>query len=404
MQEYSTDYDKFVTLYERAAYLVQLKRIPEAIEILEESLEFYPHEETWSLLASCYSHLDLDEKAKMAIQNCLELDPDNVDGLNTYASLKIKEEDFQEAIDILNISLSVDPKNVETVVQLSIAHIKQNEYAIAKSLLSKAEELDPTNAQVLWLKAHLATHTLDTNLYDKQLDSLLEINPNDQDALALKVYMLVSQKKIKQAHKLALSTLSMNPSHETSKSALLHVYRNQNFLLRFFVGHGFSCYYFKWTIWNVLWGILFFKAVLVWFTILTLYNLITWIGYVSFNSILRIFPEKSLLLSKKHIAQSNYFLAALSVSIILLHFTIKSGTATLIYLSCISIFLLFAGISFLQLESKMKKKTHVVWSTIILSLILLTIPNDGFFTGAITFVGLIVLCILYVFRVIGEQD
>ena len=176
---------------------VALNELYEAIAITGRALKLRRDDlDALLLRTKIYYSLAEHETALNHVRECLRTDPDNNRCKDVYKRLKklnkfytkgtdaFEQENYEEAVRMLQQSIDVDPDHTKHVKTCSLkqveAHIKLKQYNDAHSIAEQTVALDPNDASshVLLGDALLALERFEEAV--RSVQRALELSPNDQ--------------------------------------------------------------------------------------------------------------------------------------------------------------------------------------------------------------------------------
>lgn len=179
-------------LLRKAEALVSLKKYNQAITTLEIFVEDCSKKDkikAYILTASCYMHMDDDEKAVEYFEKTLEIDPENEMILKQLSYMAYVNHDHEKCYYLIKILIKNDKADIEDYTNLIFCCIQLDMVDEALDYAEKLIELDPTNLDVF------ATLTI---LYEelddeKKLKEVCERIINLKDDGTLQIILLKAQ-------------------------------------------------------------------------------------------------------------------------------------------------------------------------------------------------------------------
>jgi len=293
----------------------------------------------------------------------LEKYPDNARFHSFYAYYFASKHDYTKALKAMDIALEIEPENASFLCLAAKLNIWINRPEEAKYQIDLARQIDPNLIDVVYMDAIYAIQMQDNHKALRFVEDGLAIEPNNADFISLRTKLLTESRSIKAAKESAFQGLSIDPTDARSKENLLEVLKNENKLLRFFVGNSFNRYQMEWTIGQIVLCVIFLKGVILWGGFALLYLIVTWYGGVLYKSVLRKHHKYKYLLSESDLMQSNFFLISnglILTSFLLYKMSILSADPYNSVLFTL-ILTLFLGISFFEINSSRGKQTFYVY-------------------------------------------
>ncbi|MFK7957793.1 MAG: tetratricopeptide repeat protein [Lysobacterales bacterium] len=145
-------------------------RTEQAMWMLERWAEIHPQSaEAHSLLGNNYLTLRELDKAKVAFERLLELEPGQRRTLLSIASILRLEGKVDEAIALINDYIADQPESAEAHMDLANTYIQAGKFEQAREAFEEAAFLDDNNARA---EIALATLLLREGAYDQALNAL----------------------------------------------------------------------------------------------------------------------------------------------------------------------------------------------------------------------------------------
>ena len=397
------DQNLSASILDRAITLEQLGRHEEAIATYRQVLGGEADAMIWNFISANYSHLERYAEAKQASEMAISLEPHDDEVLQNLAVAQYGLGELKAAEKTLDAALELNPENTSLLHILALVYLRNDQYDKATSIIDRGLQIDPQHPGLQKARIHLFAKDNNELGLHHHVNVLLSNDPTEADLIAWKALLWCNSGLFDNAEEMALQALSIDPVNEKAKYALLLCYKHKNGLLRFFVGKAFRTYVIKWSLPNIIILIICIKGVALWGGFFVLYMLITWIGGVAYNTWARTSSKLRLILSKRQVQQSNYLLISLGVIGTLLTYQLLHPDQIILRFILISTFLLFAGISYFELYSKLKKILFFCTVTVLISISLAFLHTDstGLYIAVITLIT-ILYGVLFTFKVIGE--
>ena len=155
-------------------------------------------------------HLEANDlqTAEIKFTRSLEIIPNRVSTLNNLSAIKIRQEKFAEAEELVRKAIGVD-KSAEAWANLGIVLTETNRLEEALEAYDRALEGNCLYARA-WLNK--ATTLLKLKRFDEGLlacDQALKLNPNQHEALFTKSLILKELERLDEARKIYFSSLEM---------------------------------------------------------------------------------------------------------------------------------------------------------------------------------------------------
>lgn len=133
----------FALTYNNISLAFYLKKdFDKALEYVEKAINIDSYfSEAYSTMAMIYDEKKEYDKAMLNYNKALEFDKKNLDGIYTnIATLYMKQENINEALEYLNKAMKINPYNVEANVNLGNIYIRLLDYDKALEYYEKAKK------------------------------------------------------------------------------------------------------------------------------------------------------------------------------------------------------------------------------------------------------------------------
>ncbi|NIM14634.1 MAG: tetratricopeptide repeat protein [Candidatus Aminicenantes bacterium] len=108
------------------------KKYQLAVKALEQSLEIYPNAKAYYFLGLSCAKLTKFGKAIQALKQCIEIDPEYIEGYLALATAYGAEQDWIRGIKVLNKAVVIKPDNPEVHFILGILHLGNHDLESAQ--------------------------------------------------------------------------------------------------------------------------------------------------------------------------------------------------------------------------------------------------------------------------------
>ncbi|MDD2234580.1 MAG: tetratricopeptide repeat protein [Desulfitobacteriaceae bacterium] len=179
------------------------------------------------LYAKCYLGLGLCAKAKAAIRDALEIEPEKAEYWNLMADCLLEQGDWQAAIGALDNSMKAAPKQAETIFRMGMVYAYHEKIHEALRCFHGCCQLRPRCAQYWEMKAEM--HLLLGQIQQASRGYEKAFRFAVQPELAVRLaYCYINLGKIKKGIKYYELVLKHEPDHYDALCNLAAVYQNQD--------------------------------------------------------------------------------------------------------------------------------------------------------------------------------
>lgn len=206
---------------QRVEILFQQSRYEEAKVLLHDYLAEHPGDlrAQYLLAASLLNAGDKKEGRKMTEQ-LLAQDAQSPIFLALATEVELAEEKYEAADSLAGQLLRMEPESASAHVLQARAKLGQRNYDRALTSVEMALSHDPEDVQALNLKITLSG-LLGHNTTRETIDEALQISPDDPHTIANQGYQLVREGKINEALERLQYALSLNPSNQLARFAMM---------------------------------------------------------------------------------------------------------------------------------------------------------------------------------------
>ncbi|WP_044212058.1 tetratricopeptide repeat protein [Flammeovirga sp. OC4] len=150
--------------------LFEAGKYHDAKKMFYKALEVSDNNELINLcIADCYSKLGKNKNQRQVLETVIEKNPNNVTALNNLGFLHLNNNEYQQALLILNKAIKLDPNYAFAYNNRGYAQLKIGAFDESFKDISKSIELDPNNSYAF---RNLALYYLELNKVDDALNSL----------------------------------------------------------------------------------------------------------------------------------------------------------------------------------------------------------------------------------------
>lgn len=179
------------------------------------------------LLAKCYLGLGVLSKAKAAIRDALEIEPEKAEYWNVMADCLLEQGDWQAAISALDNSMKAAPKQDETIFRLGMIYAYHGKLHEALRCFHGCCQLRPRYAQYWEMKAEMHLQLGQIQQASRGYEKALRLTVQPELAVRL-AYCYINLGKIKKGIKYYELVLKHEPDHYDALCNLAAVYQNQD--------------------------------------------------------------------------------------------------------------------------------------------------------------------------------
>jgi tetratricopeptide (TPR) repeat protein len=136
-------YNKIGVLYD------EMNNPEKAVEYFRKAAELKPHHVIYLSLAGNLKQLGKTGEVEEAYKKALEIKPDSIYVLKTYADFLRDEGRRQEALEMYKRAVAVEPTNAPVVYNLSVLYAKTGNLELARQYYEMLKTIDPAQAKIL---------------------------------------------------------------------------------------------------------------------------------------------------------------------------------------------------------------------------------------------------------------
>lgn len=219
---------------QRAQLLISQDRHQEAISLLEDHLVRYPED----FMARCLYLTSLidsgqKEKSRTVLNALLADEPDSPLVLSLASHVCLAEEKYADAEAYAHKVIDFAPNEPDSHIMLARVKLAQRNYDRAVESLDRALALDPESIEALNLKTFVAGIIGDASTRDA-LQEALQRAPENPFTIANQGYQMVRDGRTKEALERLKYALSLDPTNELARYAMLEAIKSKFFLYRLF--------------------------------------------------------------------------------------------------------------------------------------------------------------------------
>ena len=170
---YLNELDDRKLKYKKGLTLYKLKKYDEAIEELKNIKSI----ESYRLMSKSYEKLGKSTKAVMCMQNAYKKDP-QVETLFEIAEIYAKNNNRQNAVNILERILRTDPKNEKALEMIAENYFEIQNFELALSYCNDLLEVNEKNWRAYCILSETYMYLNDSAKSIECIEKGLEINPN----------------------------------------------------------------------------------------------------------------------------------------------------------------------------------------------------------------------------------
>ncbi len=203
---------------------IKLNKIAEATDILEQALRSHPNNEHLLTLYGSIALKNNQEKAVIALEKAVAINPDKTQTRLLLAQHYIKNNKETLGIAHLEQSLKKSPDDVSTVALYSQTMLKTDQKAKADQAIKQLLTLAPDNVDAINLSARYALLSKETRLATERFNETLRIQPGNLQALSSLANIAIKAGKIETALKHYQQLITADPTAATGYKGLVTAY------------------------------------------------------------------------------------------------------------------------------------------------------------------------------------
>ena len=169
----------------------------EAISDLKKSIDFNPNNQAGIVvLLQSLAQNNRSNEALEFFRKVLDANPENELIIQSTAELLASKQDqFKDALELLNSKLELLPNSVALLKTRGKVHAMNNESALAKADLDRALELSKNDIDGLLTRARVAMEVSDLDAARKDVDTAIELAPDRVGSILLRAAIARKQER-----------------------------------------------------------------------------------------------------------------------------------------------------------------------------------------------------------------
>lgn len=149
-QQVMAEFPDYMVPVKNYGYLLfNQKKYPEALEIFNHYLKKHQDSETYNNIGVIYEELDKQQKAIIAYEKSIELDPEYALSYNNLGVIYSEQKTYEKATKYFQKAIKKDPHFLNAYNNLASIHLIHQQYNTALALYNKAYEIFPGNRYIL---------------------------------------------------------------------------------------------------------------------------------------------------------------------------------------------------------------------------------------------------------------
>jgi tetratricopeptide (TPR) repeat protein len=332
---------------ERCSLLLQQGRFDLAEKELRRRLaEDHQDAFTHALLAFCLMKQERPDEAEREAREAVALAPDEAFAHFHLGQVLDHRDRLEPAAAAFQEAIRLDPEDADYPAALASVRAQQRRWNEAMAAVEQGLELDPDHDGCTNLRALILTHTGRTDQAHSTLDDALARDPGNAFTHANRGWTLLRESRPQEAIEHFREALRLDPTMEYARIGIVEAMKARNPvyrpILRFFLWMGsLQGRSQTWLIVGFFIGARLLRKVaqsqpsLAPFLIPVIFLyaafvLLTWVADPLFNLLLRLDRFGRLALSREQVQASNWFGAALGLSLLALAAGLGTGSKTLL--------------------------------------------------------------------------
>ncbi|OSM04181.1 tetratricopeptide repeat protein [Magnetofaba australis] len=167
-----------------------------------------------------------EEKARVAFQNVLQINPRHVDANFTLASIYLRKRDLNDAVQHLQRILRLEPKHFHALMLMGHINLLVGNPHEALRLTQSALSVSAANVRARVQKAQILAGLRETQKAIDLSHLLISEDPKNLDAILLLGALYAKEQKLDEAARVFEAALSHQPEHSLLTYQLARVYES----------------------------------------------------------------------------------------------------------------------------------------------------------------------------------
>ena len=185
-----------------------------AFDLLRHCQELNPEApEVYYFLAQYYSALKNTEKSVDCFKKAAALQPDNVTYMETLAQIYIRQQDFAQAIPVVEKIYERDKERLDLLEMLFQLHQQVGRNDKAVEVLNRIEAIDGKSERISMAKSEIFTRQGNKKGAIAEIKALAQKYPNDLNYMALYAETMMMNGQVKKALKVYDQILQQEPDN-----------------------------------------------------------------------------------------------------------------------------------------------------------------------------------------------
>ena len=199
-----------------------------AFDLLRHCITLNPQaSEAYYYLAQYYRALKNDSLAQQCYLKAVELEPDNTTYLETLAQSHISQQEFEEAIAVVEKLYQQDKSREDLLEMLFQLYQQTDDNEKASETLNRLEAVEGKSERLAYAKSEIYTKQGNKQAAIAEMEALARQYPNDLNYKGMYADMLLRNDKEQQALQLYNEILAEEPDNTRAQLSMRSYYRVQ---------------------------------------------------------------------------------------------------------------------------------------------------------------------------------
>ena len=196
-----------------------------AYDLLTRCREMNPGAaEAYFFQAQYLGEMKMQDSATWCFRRAYELQPDNMTYMETLAQAYVENDNYAEAIGVVEKMYEADKSRQELLEMLYRLYIQENDYEKAIGILHRMETIDGRSERLSLTKSQLYLRMEQPEKAIKEVESLAHEHPNDVGYQVVYANSLMMAGRREEAHNILLTTLTEEPNNARAQAAMRNYY------------------------------------------------------------------------------------------------------------------------------------------------------------------------------------
>lgn len=222
--------------YDRAVQLMDVKRHGEARKLLLEILADLPEDsDILSFIAVTYLVDENVSKAKEYAIKAVESEPLSSKNHHILSLVYLSTDNLELAAKHNTIALDIDPEDTDVLIALVKIRISQDYFAAANEVIDQILKIEPDHIEALGLRSLVKKHLLGNSAGSEELGYALSLDPTNVFLLRQKAEACIQNGEFVEAQSILNDLVTNDPGAWLLRESLMDSYLGQNFIYRWLV-------------------------------------------------------------------------------------------------------------------------------------------------------------------------